>query len=145
MSASGKCSTAAKREGRSGSGRRPSIAVSASVIRTGASLTISAPNVDADRDRLTADLTAAKVVASIYDVTGIGPTIDGRNGGGDLYYTDGEIKISVLVDGCAQRAATTTVLPDPPLVQLKNRAWSAVESILQAGPSEPASPADGAQ
>ena len=104
-----------------------------------------APNVDADRERLTADLTAAKVVASIYDVTGIGPTIDGRNGGGDLYYTDGEIKISVLVDGCAQRAATTTVLPDPPLVQLKNRAWSAVESILQAGPSEPASPADGAQ
>ena len=104
-----------------------------------------APNVDADRERLTADLTAAKVVASIYDVTGIGPTIDGRNGGGDLYYTDGEIKISVLVDGCAQRAATTTVLPDPPLVQLKNRAWSAVESILQAGPSEPASRADGAQ
>jgi hypothetical protein len=102
-------------------------------------------NIDADRDLLTTDLIAARVVASIYQVTGIGPTIDGRNGGGDLYYTDGEIKISVLVDGCALRAATTTVLPDPPLVQLKNRAWSAIVSILLALPSEPARDADGIQ
>ena len=37
-----------------------------------------ARGIDAERDLLTADLTAAKVVVSIYEVTGIGPTFDGR-------------------------------------------------------------------
>src|SRR5271168_3074567 len=59
-----------------------------------------APDIDADRDLLTDDLKAAKVVETIYEVAGIGPTIDGHNGEGDPYYTDGEIKISVLVVGC---------------------------------------------
>jgi LssY C-terminus len=104
-----------------------------------------ARGIDAERDLLTADLTAAKVVVSIYEVTGIGPTFDGRNGGGDLYYTDGEIKISVLVEGCGQRAATTTVIANPPLVDLKNRAWSAVEGVLLPNPAEPASRSKGAQ
>ena len=65
-----------------------------------------APDIDADRDLLTADLTAAKVVTTIYEVTGIGPTLDGRNGEGDIDYTDGEVKISVLVEGCNHRSAT---------------------------------------
>ena len=34
---------------------------------------------------------------TIYQVTGIGPTLIGRNGGGDRYYTDGEIKIIVTL------------------------------------------------
>ena len=102
-------------------------------------------DIDAERDMLIADLTAAQAVVSLYEVTGIGPTFDGRNGGGDLYYTDGEIKIAVLVDGCAQRAATATVFADPPLVQLKNCAWSTVESILLGNPSEPAGGANDAQ
>jgi LssY C-terminus len=89
-----------------------------------------APYIDAERDLLTADLTAAKVVTSIYEVTGIGPTLDGRNGEGDLYYTDGEIKISVLVEGCAQRSAATTEIANPPIVDLKNRAWSAIAKTL---------------
>ena len=61
-----------------------------------------APDIDAERDLLTADLRTAKVVETIYEVTGIGPTVDGHNGEGDPYYTDGEIKISVLVAGCNQ-------------------------------------------
>jgi hypothetical protein len=88
------------------------------------------PDIDAERELLTADLTAAKVVKSIYEVTGIGPTLDGRNGEGDFYYTDGEIKLSVLVEGCAQRAATTTEFDNPPLVELKNLAWSVVAKML---------------
>jgi hypothetical protein len=88
------------------------------------------PDIDAERELLTADLTAAKVVTSIYEVTGVGPTLDGRNGEGDTYYTDGEIKVSVLVKGCAQRAATTTELSNPPLVELKNIAWSVVAKVL---------------
>jgi len=87
-------------------------------------------DIDAERDLLTADLKAAKVVTTIYEVTGIGPTFDGRNGGGDPYYTDGEIKISVLVDGCSTRSATVAELSNPPIVDFKNRAWDAVAKLL---------------
>jgi hypothetical protein len=100
------------------------------------------PDIDAERELLTADLTAAKVVTSIYEVTGIGPTLDGRNGGGDLYYTDGEIKFSVLVEGCAGRSATVAEFGNPPLVELKNLAWSAIAKMLLSDPSELGSKAD---
>jgi hypothetical protein len=96
-----------------------------------------APDIDAERDLLTADLTAAKVVTTIYQVSGIGPTLNGRNAGGDRYHTDGEIKISVLVEGCAQRSATTDVVANPPLVEMRNLAWSAVTKILLPAPTEP--------
>ena len=92
-----------------------------------------APDIDAERDLLVGDLTAAKVVTTVYEVTGIGPTVDGRNGGGDLYYTDGEIKIAVLVEGCAARAAQTTILGNPPLVDLKTEAWSIIVQTLLPG------------
>jgi len=95
------------------------------------------PDIDAERDLLTADLTAAKVVTSIYEVTGIGPTFDGRNGGGDLYYTNGEIKIAILVGGCGQQTETTDVAANPPLVEMKNLAWSVVAKILLPDPAVP--------
>src|ERR1700728_1621649 len=94
------------------------------------------PDIDAERDLLTADLTAAQVVSTIYEVSGIGPTLGGRNGEGDAYFTDGEIKVSVLVEGCGQRAATTTVLANPPLIEIKNRAWSAVAKTLLSESAE---------
>jgi hypothetical protein len=89
------------------------------------------PDIDAERDLLTNDLKAAHVVEAVYEVTGIGPTPDGRNGEGDRYYTDGDIKISVLVAGCNQRAASVVVLENPPLVAIKNLAWDMIaKSIL---------------
>ncbi len=94
-----------------------------------------APNIDAERDGLIADLKAAKVVKTIYEVTGIGPTFDGKNGGGDPYYTDGEIKIAVLVQGCDTRSETVAVLANPPMVDLKNKAWAAVDKLLLPGAS----------
>jgi hypothetical protein len=97
-----------------------------------------APDIDADRDQLAADLTAAKVVRSLYEVTGIGPTLAGRNGEGDRYQTDGEIKISVLVDGCKERAETATEIANPPMVQLKNLAWSGIASLLLNLPGDAA-------
>jgi hypothetical protein len=96
---------------------------------------VIAPDIDADRDLLTDDLKAAKVVTTIYEVTGIGPTVNGRNGEGDPYYTDGEIKISVLVAGCNQRSTTVTELSNPPLVAMKNVAWDAIASTLLAAPT----------
>ena len=91
------------------------------------------PDIDAERDGLTADLKAAKVVNAIYEVTGIGPTLNGRNGEGDRYYTDGEIKISRLVAGCNVKAANTVELENPPLVVLKNVTWKMIANFLQAG------------
>jgi hypothetical protein len=94
------------------------------------------PNIDAERDRLTDDLKTAKVVEGIYEVSGIGPTLAGRNGEGDRYYTDGEIKISRLVAGCNVKAASTVELANPPLVNMKNVAWKAIAGVLETG--EPA-------
>ena len=51
-----------------------------------------APDIDAERDLLSADLAGAGKVEDIYETSGIGPTLNGRNGGGDRYYTDGEIE-----------------------------------------------------
>lgn len=95
------------------------------------------PDIDADRDLLTADLTTAKVVKAIYEVTGIGPTLNGRNGEGDPYHTDGEVKISVLVAGCNQRSETVAVLDNPPLVNMKNLAWNAIEKFLMEATPPP--------
>ena len=95
-----------------------------------------APDIDAERDRLTDDLKTAKVVETIYEVSGIGPALVGWNGEGDRYYTDGEIKISRLVAGCNVKAATTVELDNPPLVDLKNVAWKAIAGMLETG--EPA-------
>jgi LssY C-terminus len=91
-----------------------------------------APDIDGERDRLTGDLKAARVVEAIYEVSGIGPTLNGRNGGGDRYYTDGEIEISRLVIGCNARVETAAELSNPPLVTIKNVAWRAIAKMLQS-------------
>jgi hypothetical protein len=97
------------------------------------------PDIDADRDLLTADLKSAHVVTSIYEITGVGPTLHGRNGEGDPYSTDGEIEISVLVDGCNQRSDKVAVLENPPIVEMKNRGWAAVAKLLLPEGAVPAS------
>jgi hypothetical protein len=38
----------------------------------------------------------AQQVIGEYQVTGVGTTFQGHNGGGDWYYTDGEMKITIL-------------------------------------------------
>jgi len=91
-----------------------------------------APDIDAERDLLTADLGDAKVVTDSYEVSGVGPMVEGRNGEGDRYFTDGEIKFSVLVEGCGKTAATETELSSPPLIEAKNRAWAAVANIVRS-------------
>lgn len=90
-----------------------------------------APGIDAERDHLTEDLKTAKVVEAIYEVSGIGPTLIGRNGEGDQYYTDGEVKISRLVAGCNSKTESAIELDNPPMTNLKNLAWKAAGSLLQ--------------
>jgi hypothetical protein len=89
------------------------------------------PNVDAERDGLTDDLKNAKVVEAIYEVTGVGPTVAGRNGEGDRYYTDGEVEISRIVPGCNKKTEAAVVLVNPPMVEFKNKTWKAIAGILK--------------
>ena len=56
-----------------------------------------APDVDAQRDQLMADLRKAGQLQGQYQVMGVGPTQDGRNAGGDRYYTDGMLSVGVLL------------------------------------------------
>jgi len=92
-----------------------------------------APDIDAERDGLTNDLENSKVVEAVYEVSGVGPTFIGRNGEGDRYFTDGEVKISRLVSGCNRTADTVIELKNPPLVDLKNETWKAIARLLRVG------------
>lgn len=56
-----------------------------------------APDIDAERDSLIHDLTAAGQTESVTMIPGIGFTSAGRNGGGDPYFTDGKVQMAVLV------------------------------------------------
>ncbi|MDT7858337.1 LssY C-terminal domain-containing protein [Rubrivirga sp. S365] len=55
-----------------------------------------APDVDAQRNQLMADLNGAGQFQRQYQIMGVGPTQDGRNAGGDRYYTDGMLSVGVL-------------------------------------------------
>jgi hypothetical protein len=89
------------------------------------------PDIDAERDGLIADLRAAGVVTTQYNVTGIGPTWDARNGGGDPFYTDGEITIAVLTADAQRSAQPAEVLPSPPLIQAKDGIWSLLRRLRE--------------
>jgi hypothetical protein len=88
-------------------------------------------DIDAERKLLTDDLEAAGMVDAKYQVTGIGPTMDGRNGGGDLYYTDGEVWMLRLVEACQKRSAPTAVIPSPAATELKDQVWHGIADALK--------------
>lgn len=83
-----------------------------------------APDIDQERDQLIQGLNDAHVVTGIYQMAGIGPTLSGRNGEGDPYYTDGEIWVARLVPGGKQVEKPAEVLPPPALIQIKDRMFS---------------------
>jgi LssY C-terminus len=83
-----------------------------------------APNIDQERDQLIDGLNQAQMVKSIYQMSGIGPTLNGRNGEGDPYYTDGEIWLARLVPRGAKTDAAARALPPPTLIQIKDAVFS---------------------
>lgn len=90
-----------------------------------------APDLDAERDALMADLAGARAIASTYRIPGSGPTLTGRNGGGDLYFTDGEIVVGVLAPPPAPGAApppTAIPAPEPWWRALRHRLWAALRA-----------------
>jgi hypothetical protein len=54
------------------------------------------PDIDAERDLVVSDLKTAGLVEGTSQIQGVGPTTDGRNGGGDRYFTDGMATIAEL-------------------------------------------------
>jgi len=78
------------------------------------------PGIDEERDGLINDLKAAKVVEAVYQVSGIGPTLNGRNGGGDPYWTDGEIGMVRLTPDAAPTDKPPQMLETPQIVQWKD-------------------------
>src|SRR5712672_854230 len=83
-----------------------------------------APNIDEERDQLVGDLNQARMVTGIYQMRGIGPTLNGRNGEGDPYYTDGEIRVATLVGRGNKAVEAAKMLPAPALIQVKDAAFS---------------------
>ena len=89
------------------------------------------PDIDAERDRLFEDLSESGQLAKIFEVTGVGPTLFRRNGGGDRYFTDGEVKVGLIASQNVRQPSPPDKLANPPLVQLKNQAWDAIRSLLK--------------
>ena len=87
-------------------------------------------DIDVERKLLAADLEAAGLVDAKYQVTGIGPTMNGRNGGGDPYYTDGEVWILRLVVACARREGPATIIPSPSATEIKDQIWHGIADAL---------------
>lgn len=90
------------------------------------------PDLDKERGYLAQSMSTAGLVASAYEVSGIGPTLSGRNGGGDRYYTDGEVIVQTLRANCTSDASQpASRLPNPWLVHVKNQLWRTLHPALE--------------
>jgi hypothetical protein len=98
--------------------------------RTGQITHHIAPDIDAERDALLQGLAAAGELVRGYQVTGVGEMLWGRNGGGDRYYTDGELWVGVVSPGNAKAAGPPEILAVSPPVALKNWLFSGLRPLL---------------
>lgn len=89
-----------------------------------------APDIDAERDLLMHDLRDAGMVQNVFQISGTGPTLFGRNGEGDPYYTDGEIYIATLVVDGVRRTEPPVTIPPPAFVALKDQLWHGVSNVI---------------
>jgi hypothetical protein len=89
------------------------------------------PDIDAERALVIGDLARTGQLTRVFSVTGIGPTLDGRNGGGDRYWTDGEIEVGTLATAAQAGHATAERLASPVPVQVKNTLWGWLGAAAQ--------------
>ncbi len=92
------------------------------------------PDIDAERERFAADLEAAGMVEARYQVTGVGPTIAGRNGEGDRYYTDGEVWLLRLVENGQKRETPAAMLPSPLATTIKDQLFRTIAQAIAPSP-----------
>jgi hypothetical protein len=88
------------------------------------------PDIDADRDLLMRDLREAGMVQTLFQISGTGPTLLGRNGEGDPYYTDGEIDVANLVVDGVKRTEPPKILPPSQLIALKDQIWHGLSNAV---------------
>ncbi|WP_406696041.1 LssY C-terminal domain-containing protein [Singulisphaera sp. Ch08] len=93
------------------------------------------PDIDAERGGLMADLRKAGWLTELFQVTGVGATLLGRNGGGDRYYTDGELTVGVLAAE-GDKNTKFARLENPVAIQIKQQLWSAMRPLLQSLPAQ---------
>ena len=91
------------------------------------------PNVDTERDFFTRSLIEAGMAEGLYQVSGVGPTLFGRNGEGSRYQTDGEVRFVLLVKDGLRRTAPPVAQDAPMAVQVKDALWQALQSALPNG------------
>ena len=92
-------------------------------------------DIDAERDGLFADLRKEGWLKEEFQVTGVGATLLGRNGGGDRYFTDGELTIGMLAKD-QSRGRSPDRLENPVPVQIKDQLWSAIRPLMQSLPGQ---------
>ena len=80
-------------------------------------------DLDKERDFLIGSLAGVGMVEESNQVAGVGPTIDGRNGGGDPYFTDGEVTVAVLRPEAISHSAPPATRPNPASVSLMQWIW----------------------
>jgi hypothetical protein len=90
-----------------------------------------APDVDAERDNLMADLQSAGQLVKTYQVTGVGATLRASNGEGDWYYTDGELTVGVLSPGNAVQTKPPVELASPQKIKAKNSIWRGLGELFK--------------
>ncbi|MBB3236087.1 LssY C-terminal domain-containing protein [Phyllobacterium endophyticum] len=88
------------------------------------------PDIDAERDFFADSLTKAGMAEAIYQVSGVGPTLNGRNGEGSPYYTDGEIRILTLVQDGKRRSEPPLMETPPAFIQAKDAAWHSIRTAF---------------
>ncbi len=99
--------------------------------RTGQVTHHIAPDVDKERDNLMEDLKNVGQLSALFQVTGVGVTLQGRNGGGDWYYTDGEITIGTISLNNETNLQMPEIKSNPVPIQLKNSGFEIVKSIFK--------------
>jgi hypothetical protein len=90
-------------------------------------------DIDAERNALLADLATEGWLTEEFQVTGIGATVLGRNGGGDRYFTDGELSLGVLGKD-PSRDLSPSRPPNPVAVRIKDQMWSVARPLLRSLP-----------
>jgi hypothetical protein len=99
--------------------------------RTGQVTHHISPTIDRERDSLIHDIVKVGQAVLVFQVTGVGPTMKGKNGDGDWYYTDGELSVCVISLGNDIQTTTPQELPSPLAIQLKNQAWTSLCNIFE--------------
>ncbi|WP_294531979.1 LssY C-terminal domain-containing protein [uncultured Rhodoblastus sp.] len=77
-------------------------------------------DLDAERDFVGKSLGKAGVIESFFQIQGVGPTLRGRNGGGDRYFTDGDALIGVVPENGLLRAEPVAPPDNPPHIDLQS-------------------------